>query len=85
VATPMTPFTSVTKTRLGDCALAGCATAAAMHSSTKPANRVGQACPVEQARHVKASHVKQAAIGPLMSRPTVTRARLRTRFGSTSI
>src|SRR5262245_66432995 len=42
VATPMTPFTSVTKTLFGDCALAGCGIAAAMHSSTKPANHVGQ-------------------------------------------
>jgi hypothetical protein len=53
VATPMTPFTSVTKTRLGDWALAGHASAAAMHSSTKPANDVDQA-----------RHVKHAAIGP---------------------
>jgi hypothetical protein len=59
VATPMTPFTSVTKTRLGDCALAGHATAAAKHSSTTPANHVGQACPVEHARDVK-----HATIGP---------------------
>src|SRR5882762_11605613 len=53
VATPMTPFTSVTKTRLGDCALAGRAIAAAMHSSTKPAKHVGQICPVEHARQVR--------------------------------
>jgi hypothetical protein len=53
VATPMTPFTSVTKTRLEDCALAGRATAAAMHRRAKPAKHLGQA-----------RHVDHAAIGP---------------------
>src|SRR5436309_15607338 len=52
VATPITPFTSVTKTRLGGCALAGAATAAAMHSS-RPANDL-----------IQARHVDHAAIGP---------------------
>src|SRR5215510_92373 len=73
VATPMTPFTSVTKTRPGDCAFAGRATAVAMHSSTKPANHVDQTCPIEQARHVKHS-----GMAPLTSRPPVTRAQVRT-------
>src|SRR5262245_32539220 len=53
VATPMTPFTSVMKTLFGDCALADCGIAAAIDSSTKPANDVSQT-----------RHVKHAAIGP---------------------
>src|SRR5215510_6042663 len=64
----MTPFTSVTKTRVGDCALAGPATAVAMHSSTKPANHV------DHVRKVRARKVRARQVRPRQVKHAVIRA-----------